>query len=132
MRGIGGRKGGLLAIARRQRGAMSRAELRLWELLKNGQVAGHRFRRQHLLGNQIVDFYCPAERIVIEVARPGPAPLAAAMAAMDEALRQRGFTVIRLADETVLRRPDTAVLQIYQALHARPSISTARERMLNC
>jgi very-short-patch-repair endonuclease len=35
--------------------------------LNGKQLQGRKFRRQHSIGNYIVDFYCPAERLVIEV-----------------------------------------------------------------
>ncbi|MGZ5281670.1 MAG: endonuclease domain-containing protein [Bacteroidia bacterium] len=43
------------------------SEMRLWTALNGKQVYGRKFRRQHSIGNFIVDFYCPAERLVIEV-----------------------------------------------------------------
>ena len=38
----------------------------LWRFLKNKQL-GFKFRRQHSIGQYIVDFYCPSKRLVIEV-----------------------------------------------------------------
>jgi len=43
------------------------AETRLWMLLKNKQLEGRKFRRQHSINNFIVDFYCPSEKLVIEL-----------------------------------------------------------------
>lgn len=45
---------------------MPKAELLLWAKLKNKQC-GHKFRRQFGFGNFIVDFYCPAARLAIEI-----------------------------------------------------------------
>ena len=42
-------------------------EKTLWQYLKGSQVAGRKFRRQHSVGNYILDFYCPAERLAIEL-----------------------------------------------------------------
>jgi len=39
----------------------------LWYELKNSQLAGRKFRRQHSVGNYILDFYCPEERLAIEL-----------------------------------------------------------------
>jgi Protein of unknown function (DUF559) len=33
------------------------------------QLGGHRFRRQQVIGGFIVDFYCPAAGLVVEVVR---------------------------------------------------------------
>lgn len=43
------------------------AEAKLWTLLKGSQLAGRKFRRQHSVGNFILDFYCPSERLAIEL-----------------------------------------------------------------
>ena len=38
----------------------------LWRVLRD-RPAGFKFRRQHPIGRCIVDFYCPAARLVVEV-----------------------------------------------------------------
>jgi very-short-patch-repair endonuclease len=43
------------------------AEATLWKSLKNSQLDGRKFRRQHSVGNYILDFFCPAERLGIEL-----------------------------------------------------------------
>lgn len=45
----------------------TQAEIILWQYLKGSQLEGRKFRRQQSIGNYIVDFYCPKERLVIEV-----------------------------------------------------------------
>jgi very-short-patch-repair endonuclease len=55
----------LIDRARQMRRAMTQAESRLWfEIL---QKLEPRFRRQRPVGRFIVDFYCAARRLVIEV-----------------------------------------------------------------
>ncbi|MBE7516323.1 MAG: endonuclease domain-containing protein [Chloracidobacterium sp.] len=49
------------------RSSMTHAEASLWNMLKNSQFEGRKFRRQHSVGNYILDFYCPAERLAIEL-----------------------------------------------------------------
>jgi very-short-patch-repair endonuclease len=39
----------------------------LWGYLKNYQFEGRKFRRQSSIKSFIVDFYCPEEKLVIEV-----------------------------------------------------------------
>ena len=46
---------------------MTDSEARLWSCLKKKQLKGRRFRRQHSIGNYIVDFFCYSENLVIEV-----------------------------------------------------------------
>lgn len=43
------------------------AEKRLWGLLQQSNLAGYKFRRQHSVGTYILDFYCPAEKLAIEL-----------------------------------------------------------------
>ena len=53
--------------ARKLRQNLTPAEVRLWEVLRNKQFEGLRFRCQHPVGNFILDFYCPACKLVVEV-----------------------------------------------------------------
>jgi very-short-patch-repair endonuclease len=43
------------------------AEETLWQYLRNEQLEGRKFRRQHGIENYIVDFYCASERLIIEL-----------------------------------------------------------------
>jgi very-short-patch-repair endonuclease len=43
------------------------AEATLWKILKNKTVCGLKFRRQHSVGNYILDFYCPELKLAIEL-----------------------------------------------------------------
>jgi very-short-patch-repair endonuclease len=56
-----------LETARLLRKSMTFSESILWEKLKGKQSLGLRFRRQHPIDMFIVDFYCHAARLVIEV-----------------------------------------------------------------
>ena len=52
---------------RELRGNLTPAEAELWKYLKEGQLEGRKFRRQHSIANYILDFYCPSERLAIEL-----------------------------------------------------------------
>ncbi|MBK7394462.1 MAG: endonuclease domain-containing protein [Chloracidobacterium sp.] len=43
------------------------AEAAFWNLVKNAKLDGRKFRRQHSIGNYIFDFYCPSEKLAIEL-----------------------------------------------------------------
>lgn len=43
------------------------AEQKLWQCLRNRQLAGAKFRRQVQIGNYIVDFLCPVARLIVEL-----------------------------------------------------------------
>ncbi|MFN8211735.1 MAG: endonuclease domain-containing protein [Bacteroidales bacterium] len=49
------------------RNHMTHAELVLWSRLKNRNIINQKFRRQHPIGNYIVDFYCHKLKLIIEV-----------------------------------------------------------------
>src|SRR5256714_9718844 len=53
--------------ARRLRKGATDAEKRLWSRLRNRQIANLKFRRQHPLGNRIVDFFCEEAKLAIEL-----------------------------------------------------------------
>ncbi len=46
---------------------MTEAELVLWEVLKGKKLCGRKFRRQYSIEYYIADFYCPSERLIIEL-----------------------------------------------------------------
>jgi very-short-patch-repair endonuclease len=46
---------------------MPAPELRLWNRLRNKQLDGHKFRRQHSIGGYIIDFYCPKRKLALEI-----------------------------------------------------------------
>jgi CreA protein len=56
-----------LKRARELRGNLTLPEVVLWQSLRQGRLAGLRFRRQHAIGPFIVDFYCPSARLAVEV-----------------------------------------------------------------
>ena len=45
----------------------TQAEAFLWGYLKGSKLDGRKFRRQTSIKNFIVDFYCPEEKLVIEL-----------------------------------------------------------------
>lgn len=49
------------------RNNLTPAEAKLWTLLKNSQLGGIKFRRQHSFNNYILDFYSPSEKLAIEL-----------------------------------------------------------------
>ena len=49
------------------RNRLTPAEAKLWSLLKNSQLEKRKFRRQHSIGPYVLDFYCPSERLCIEL-----------------------------------------------------------------
>jgi very-short-patch-repair endonuclease len=52
--------------ARQLRMTMTPPEIALWQFLRT-RPDGQKFRRQHPIGPYILDFYCPAVRLAIEI-----------------------------------------------------------------
>ena len=46
---------------------MPPAEVALWQVLRNKQANGHKFRRQYSIEQYILDFYCPSAKLAIEI-----------------------------------------------------------------
>ena len=53
--------------ARKLRWQMDLPEVLLWNRLRRRQLGGLHFRRQHPLGNYIIDFYCDEAKLAVEV-----------------------------------------------------------------
>lgn len=53
--------------ARTLRTNLTLTEQRLWNALRNKQLQGHRFRRQHPIGPYIADLACIEQMLVIEL-----------------------------------------------------------------
>jgi very-short-patch-repair endonuclease len=91
------------------------AEAALWERLQNKQLYGLKFRRQHPLHHFILDFYCHAHHLVIEVDGGIHQQQQDYDAARTEWLTQRGFKVIRFSNEEVLHDLETVLQKIAKA-----------------
>jgi len=54
-------------IRRNLRHSLTPAETTLWKALQGSKLGGKKFRRQHSVGNYVVDFYCPECKLAIEL-----------------------------------------------------------------
>ena len=83
--------------ARQLRREMSPPEARLWQVLRE-RPDGLKFRKQHPIGPYVLDFYCPAAKLDIEV--DGDAHDMGSNperdAARDAWLRTKGLRVLRI------------------------------------
>lgn len=57
----------LLRFRKKLRHSGTPAEVKLWAYLQNKKLEGRKFRRQHSIGNYILDFYCPEKKLAIEL-----------------------------------------------------------------
>jgi very-short-patch-repair endonuclease len=102
------------------------AEKRLWSMLRNGRVAHHRFRRQHILFPCIVDFVSLPAKIIIEADGSQHAD-SREDARRDAVLKRRGYRILRFWNNDVLARTDEVASAIYAALED-PHPPTASRR----
>lgn len=49
------------------RSKLTPAEAFLWKQLSSRKLEGRRFTRQHSISKYVVDFYCAAERLIVEL-----------------------------------------------------------------
>jgi very-short-patch-repair endonuclease len=96
------------------RRAMTQPEKTLWFLLRRNSLGWH-FRRQHPIGPFILDFYCAALRLCVEVDGPVHADQAERDQRRTNWLNKEGIRVIRFSAEDVEMRPAIVVTTIAQA-----------------
>jgi very-short-patch-repair endonuclease len=89
-------------------------EKRLWRALSNGQLAGHKFRRQSVIGPYIADFLCPKKALIVEV--DGSTHDAEQDRRRDAALADYGFRVLRVTNLDVMGNLDGVLMAILAAL----------------
>jgi very-short-patch-repair endonuclease len=87
------------------RSNLTPAEAALWVMLKGKQLEGRKFRRQHSIGNYIVDFYCPSEKLAIEL--DGDHHFSSGGYELDqekeECLKKNGIRIIRFENDEVFK-----------------------------
>jgi very-short-patch-repair endonuclease len=90
------------------RSKLTPAEARLWTLLKSSRLDGRKFRRQHSVGGYVLDFYCPTEKLAIEL--DGSGHFTEAGRAHDRErkifLERFGINVIRFENELVFKEQE--------------------------
>ncbi len=120
-----------LQQARALRQSPTTAEQLLWRHLRNRQLAGTKFRRQHPLGPYILDFVCLEQGLVVEVDGGQHADLQAQAYDRQRAvwLRQQGLRVLRFWNHEVVQQTNEVLAHVLQAL--TPALSRLREREVN-
>lgn len=91
----------LLQRARELRKQQTSAEAFLWECLRDRRLLKAKFRRQHNIGQYIVDFYCHAALLAIEVDGAVHDSQQVRDADRDEWIQSQGLTVLRFRNDEV-------------------------------
>jgi very-short-patch-repair endonuclease len=125
--------------AKNLRQKLTEAEKKLWGFLRNRQLNGRKFRRQHPLSKYILDFYCHECKLAIEldgIVHDKEAAIQYDNARTGE-LNDLGITVIRFRNEEVINGIETVLKKIcdqlppplmHQALDIQQSAPLHRER----
>ena len=100
------------------------AESALWNHLKSKNLEGRKFRRQQSIGNYIVDFYCPSEKLIIELDRDphGDPKQIQKDISRDKYLEALGFTVLRFENRFVFQEPEIVLNEIKKVFRKRISL----------
>ena len=85
------------------RNNLTTAEATLWKVLKGKSLGNRKFRRQHSLLNYIVDFYCPSEKLIIELDGEGHNDPGQSVydAERDKKLTDLGYKILRFENKLV-------------------------------
>ncbi len=96
----------IFSNAKKLRENQTEAEEKFWLAVKDNQVEGYKFRRQHPLSIYVVDFYCHALKLVIEI--DGEYHLDEEQQLLDQKrtadIEFQGSNVIRFTNEEVICR----------------------------
>ena len=96
---------------------MTPAEMALWQQIRGKQL-GVKFLRQYIIGDYIVDFFCPSKQLGIEV--DGKYHYAEDNKEFDDIrdnyLTQQGYKVLRFVNEQVLCDTERTIEIIRQQL----------------
>ena len=114
--------------ARSLRKDQTDTERLLWSRLRNRQVFGAKFRRQHPVGGFFADFCCPETGLVVEVDGGQHVESVEADRERTEVLVSLGYRVLRFWNHEVLEEIDAVLLRIAEALERPPLVMGAEPR----
>jgi very-short-patch-repair endonuclease len=107
--------------ARELRGAMTPAERLLWAALRTHGLEGLHFRRQQVIDGFIVDFYCSAAALIIEVDGSVHAAQRHHDAERDHIISARGLRILRISNDDVLHHLPATLERISTACGRSPT-----------
>jgi very-short-patch-repair endonuclease len=102
----------MIGRARTLRQTETPPEELLWLALRNGQIGGLTFRRQHPIGPYVVDFYCHGAKLVVEVDGMSHDERMEADTEKTKYLEGQGLRVLRVLNEEVMQDLDAVAREI--------------------
>jgi very-short-patch-repair endonuclease len=95
---------------------MTDAEKPLWAKLLRKQLKGLQIYRQRIIGNYIVDFYCPKANLIIEIDGGQHYSVEGINEdkIRDDYMRNQGFKVLRVSDKEAFENLNGVIEKIYE------------------
>lgn len=111
----------LQAPARLLRKNMTDAEQVLWQRVRRKQIGGVQFYRQKPLLSYVVDFYCPAAKLVVELdgSQHFEQEHQSKDRLRDEALVRLGLQVLRFDNRQIMLETEAVLAVIDSVVRAR-------------
>jgi very-short-patch-repair endonuclease len=97
---------------------ITEAEKLLWSKLRRKQLKDSQFYRQRIIGNYIVDFYCPKSKLIIEVdGGQHYSNIGNKKDRMrDNYLKGLGMQILRVSDREVFKNLEGIIEKVYEIL----------------
>src|SRR6476469_8531863 len=94
------------ARARELRRHQTPYETALWKLLRDHQMDGYHWRRQYPIGPYFADFACAKAKLIVELDGRSHDGRELADTDRDFALKQWGWTTLRVLNTDLMRHPE--------------------------
>ena len=105
-----------ISNARTLRKNLTDAEKRLWQKINRRQIGSVKFRRQHPIGEYIVDFVCLERNLIVELDGGQHAAQVSYDKKRTAWLESRGYRVMRFWNNDVLSNTQGVVEKILGAI----------------
>ena len=109
----------VIDLARDLRKNMTLSEKILWQKLKNKQIAGFRFRKQHPIYRYVLDFYCFEKMLAVEIDGNAHIGREEYDEFRDEVMISIGIETLRFNDNEVLNNMESVLRRIKETLDIR-------------
>jgi len=119
--------------ARRLRCEQTDEEKELWRALRAGRFAGFKFRRQHPQGDYVLDFYCPAAWLSVELDgfQHGLPEQHQRDVEREKFLASEGIEELRFWNHQWRKNREGILLEIWNALHRRTGCVALMRKVQN-
>lgn len=116
------------ATAKKLRANTTPHERMLWRALKELPIEGSHFRRQAPIGHYVVDFFCPAKRLILEIdgGHHNEDDVAACDRNRQQWLENEGYRVIRFWNSEIAGNLTAVLERIYVEIYGSREAETIK------